>query len=87
MDTNQDRLLKLQERQVIAVERIAQILEQSLPRQPAPNHRAILEDFHQFDWSSIGAKVELEDKYGVASVIWNGERYKRRSPNRDRQFR
>ena len=72
--------LQIQERQAVALEKIAQLLEQSLPR-PAPNYKAILEQFHDYDWSSIGAEVELTDKYGVASVIWKGHRYKRRSPS------
>ena len=72
--------IKLQERQAIALEKIAQLLERSLPRQPAPNHRAILEKFHEFDWSSINAQVEITDQFGVATVIWQGDRYKRRSP-------
>ena len=71
----------LMTRQTEALEKIAQLLERSLPRQPAPNHRAILEQFHQFDWSSINAHVEWKDQFGVASVIWQGDRYKRRSPS------
>ena len=73
--------IEIQERQAIALEKIAQLLERSLPRQPAPNYRAILEQFHEFDWSTINAQVEWKDKYGVASVIWQGDRYKRRSPS------
>ena len=73
--------IELQKRQAIALEKIAQLLERSLPRQPAPNHRAILEQFHEFDWSTINAHVEWKDQYGVASVIWQGDRYKRRSPS------
>ncbi|MEM8829500.1 MAG: single-stranded DNA-binding protein [Cyanobacteria bacterium P01_G01_bin.19] len=73
--------LHLQERQAIALETIAQLLKQSLPRPPAPNYEATLENFPTYDWQAIGAKVELTDNYGVASVIWNGERYSRRSPN------
>ena len=64
-----------------SLEKIAQLLARSLPRQPAPNYRAILEQFHEFDWSSINAHVEWKDKDGVASVIWQGDRYKRRSPS------
>ena len=73
--------INLQERQAIALEKIAQLLARSLPRQPAPNYKAILEQFNEYDWSSINAQVELTDQYGVSSVIWQGDRYKRRSPN------
>lgn len=72
--------MNLEERQTIALERIAELLKQNLPRQPA-NYEAILEDFHKFDWGGINAQVELKDKYGVASVIWHKERYIRRSPS------
>ena len=71
----------LQERQAIALEKIAQLIERSLPRQPAPNYRAILEQFNAYDWSSINAQFEITDQYGVATVIWQGDRYKRRSPS------
>ena len=73
--------IEIQERQAIALEKIAQLIERSLPRQPAPNYRAVLEKFSEFDWSSINAQVELTDQFGVATVIWQGDRYKRRSPN------
>ena len=65
--------INLQERQAIALEKIAQLIERSLPRQPAPNYRAILENFHEYDWSSINAQVEITDQSGVATVIWQGE--------------
>ena len=73
--------LAIQTRQAEALEKIAQLLEKSLPRQPAPNYKAVLEKFNEFDWSSINAEVELTDQFGVASVIWQGDRYKRRSPS------
>ena len=73
--------IEVQKLQAIALEKIAQLIERSLPRQPAPNYKAILEQFHQFDWSSINAHVEWKDQFGVASVIWQGDRYKRRSPS------
>lgn len=74
------RLVEASERIAVALEKIAQLLEQSLPC-PAPNYKAILEEFPRFDWEAIGAQVEMKDNYGVATVIWNGERYKRRSPS------
>ncbi len=73
--------LAIQTRQAEALEKIAQLLEKSLPRQPAPNYKAVLEKFSEFDWSTINAQVELTDQFGVATVIWQGDRYKRRSPN------
>ncbi len=76
-----DLWLKLQERQAIALELIVKLLQQNNLRQPAPNHKAILQNFKNYDWSSIGAEVEFIDSYGVASVIWQGDRYKRRSPD------
>jgi hypothetical protein len=76
-----DRLLKIQERVAIALEQIAILLQQQLPRQPAPSYEAPLESFSNFDWSSIGAKVEMKDQYGVAVVSYRGEIYKRRSPD------
>lgn len=69
------------ERLVLAVEKIAELLAGHLPRQPAPNITAILENFPHFDWASIGAKVEVRDKYGVALVSWNHNLYQRRSPD------
>lgn len=72
--------IAIQERQTIALEKIANLLQQQLPRQPAPNYQAVLEKFQQFDWSSIGAIVELKDNYGTAKVYWNGQLYQRRSP-------
>lgn len=73
--------IAIQERQTIALEKIANLLSQQLPRQPAPNYQAVLEKFQQFDWSSIGATVEIKDSYGVALVNWNGQLYQRRSPD------
>jgi hypothetical protein len=76
-----DKWLKIQERVAIALEQIAILLQQQLPRQPAPSYEAPLESFSNFDWSSIGAKVEMKDQYGVAVVSYRGEIYKRRSPD------
>ena len=41
--------IEIQKLQAIALEEIAQLIEQSLPRQRAPNYRAILEKFNEFD--------------------------------------
>jgi hypothetical protein len=71
---------KIQERQVAALERIAIALEAMKPEKPAPNYRQDLKNFATFDWSKIEAQVEKTDQYGVAVVLWNGQRYLRRSP-------
>jgi hypothetical protein len=69
-----------QERQAIALEKIARLLEQQLPRQ-VPSYQDTLEKFPNFDWASIGAAIEQKDRYGVALVSWQGNLYKRRSPD------
>lgn len=74
-------LYKSQERTAIALESIVSLLGQNLPRQPAPNYKAVLQNFKNFDWAAINAEVELADSFGVSSVIWQGDRYKRRSPD------
>jgi hypothetical protein len=77
---SQEKLAVHQLRTAISLEKIAQILEQSRPRLSAPNYQALLENWHDYDWGKIGAEIELTDNYGVASVIWQGDRFKRRSP-------
>lgn len=74
-------MTEFESRLINALEKIAQLLEESLPPSTPPNYKALLENFNQYDWSSIGAEVETTDSYGVASVIWKGDRYKRRSPD------
>lgn len=70
------------------LERIALALEQSefaLPGGSAPgsssgpNYEVCLSQFKTFDWASIDATVEYADSDGVATVIWRGHRYVRRS--------
>jgi DdrB-like protein len=78
---SQEKLCVYQLRTAIALEKIAQILEESRPRSSAPNYQALLENWHHYDWEKIGAEIELTDNYGVASVIWQGDRFKRRSPS------
>ena len=75
-----EALIMLHQRQATALEQIALILAKSTPKQEPPNYKAILETFNEFNWASISAEVETTDNYGVASVIWQGDRYKRRSP-------
>jgi DdrB-like protein len=75
-------MTEFEARLIKALERIGDLLEKSLPlRQKPPNYQALLENFNQYDWHSIGAEIETTDSYGVASVIWQGSRYKRRSPD------
>jgi hypothetical protein len=76
----QEKLHLFEQRTAIALEKIAELLGRSIPRSAAPNYKGILEQWRKFDWASIGAEIEITDNYGVASVIWRGERYKRRSP-------
>ena len=80
---NQDQfqeLLKVQQRQVEALERIAIALEGMKPEKPAPNYKKDLKNFPDFNWEQIGAQVEKKDQYGAATVLWNAQRYVRRSP-------
>ena len=76
-----EQWMALVERPTVALEKIAQLLQQQLPRQPAPDYQAILEKFKYFNWSSIGATVEMKDPYGASLVKWNGKLYQRRSPD------
>lgn len=76
-----EQWMAIQERQAASLEKIAQYVQQQLPRQPAPNYQALLEKFQHFDWTSIGATVEMNDSYGAAVVNWNGNLYQRRSPD------
>jgi hypothetical protein len=48
---------------------------------PAPNYQRPLSEYPNFDWSSISATVLTRDNDGVAAVEWNGQVFKRRSPN------
>jgi len=73
MDT--DRLLNL-------LERIANALERMAPAESAPNLTYDLSEFKNFDWGAIGAKIEVKDQYGPAIVIWQGNRFVRRSPDK-----
>jgi hypothetical protein len=79
MPMNDDQfqtLVELLHHQSSLLERIANVLEQP---QGAPNYQASLEVFRQFDWTRIGAIVELQDADGVAVVTWHGNRFVRRS--------
>ena len=59
------------------LERIAVALESGMSTRKAPNYQAFLEDFHIFNWEEIGAAIEKVDNYGVATVLWGGNRFVR----------
>lgn len=62
------------------LERIACALERMAPNEAAPNLTYDISTFNTFDWSAIGATVEIKDKDGPAIVVWQGNRFTRRSP-------
>lgn len=66
---------------MLALERIADALEQATPTAQAPNYQRPLEDFADFDWASINATVDQVDRYGAAIVSWRGQQFIRRSPS------
>lgn len=68
------------ERIAIALERIADLLEQHQPEAKALNFTASMENFKTFDWGRIGATIERSDEYGAAIVSYKGYEYSRRSP-------
>ncbi len=74
--------LEIQNRQMQALERIANAVERLVPSSTAaPNYQRPLEEFSTFDWSSISATVERSDQYGAGIVSWRGQLYTRRSPS------
>jgi hypothetical protein len=77
MDKKLEDLFNSMER---SLERIALALESGMRDRAAPNYQASLEDFHNFNWEEIGAAIEKVDNYGVATVLWGGNRFLRRSP-------
>jgi len=90
-----ERIAIALERNTIALERIADLLEQqplqgnapNFSDQPVPienlvlNLSANIEEFKGFNWVKIGAKVVQVDQYGVSIVSYGGRQYKRRSPD------
>lgn len=74
--------LEIQHRQMVALERIAESIQQLVPvSTAAPNYQHPLESFARFDWESIGATVERSDQFGAAIVSWRGLQFVRRSPS------
>jgi len=61
------------------LERIAQAVEAGDSGSASPNYEVCLTQFRAFDWAAIEATVEHEDSDGVATVLWRGHRYVRRS--------
>ncbi len=73
--------LESQQRQTMALERIAASLERLAPaNQSAPNYQKTLDEFRGFDWEVIGATVVQSDPSGAAIVEWGGQQFTRRSP-------
>ena len=75
-ETPLDQLVRLHQQQLEMLTRIAESLEN---QKGTPNYQIQLAEFGGFDWSGIGATVEQRDRDGVASVVWRGKRYVRRS--------
>lgn len=69
-------IVELLQTQTRVLEQIRDSLNQP---KTAPNYQKALEDFPNFDWSSIGATIDGRDHDGVAAVVWRGNRYLRRS--------
>lgn len=63
-----------------SLERIALALESGMSTRSAPNYQASFDEYKNFNWAEIGAKIEQVDNYGVATVLWGGNRFVRRSP-------
>jgi hypothetical protein len=71
--------LKIQYRQMIALEKISEALDRIAPN-TAPNHIRSIKDFRTFNWASIKAEVIAEDDAGATVVKWNERQFLRRSP-------
>ncbi|WP_066425114.1 single-stranded DNA-binding protein [Anabaena sp. 4-3] len=76
-----DLWLQIQHRQMLALERIADLLDKATTSTKAPNYQRKIEEFKHFDWSTIDATVERADQYGAAIVTWKGYQFVRRSPS------
>lgn len=69
-------LIEVLMEQTTLLNRIVAALE--MP-QAAPNYQVDLSKFANFDWAGISATVEHRDRDGVATILWKGNRYTRRS--------
>ncbi len=80
------------ERLIAAVERLAtaaEALAQGQQRKTSTPAKFIkpIEEFRNFDWATIGAKVEYRDSDRiVAGVSWRGATYERKSKHGDIWF-
>lgn len=73
------QLLQATQNQNRLLERIAAAVEAGDATNASPNYEVCLTQFRAFDWGAIDATVEQEDRDGVATVLWRGHRYVRRS--------
>ncbi len=73
------QLLEAAQYQNQLLERIALAMEAGDSSNASPNYEVCLTQFRAFDWGAIDATVEQEDRDGVATVLWRGHRYVRRS--------
>ena len=76
-ETTVEKMIRLHGQQVELLTRVVELLEKN--QTGTPNYQVQLAEFGEFDWSSIGARVEQRDKDGVATVLWRDRRYVRRS--------
>lgn len=80
MSEFESKIIALLESCERSLARIALALESNQSKS-APNYQATLSEFPNFDWEAIGASIETSDRDGVATVIWQGNRYIRRCPD------
>lgn len=67
------------ERLITVLERIAVALEGGSSSAVGPRYTKSIDEFRDFNWTSIGAVVEKSDRYGPAVVRWQNHLYVRRS--------
>jgi hypothetical protein len=48
---------------------------------PSPEYRVPIEQYPEFNWTKLGARVVAQDEWGATIVSWNGKQFKRRSPD------
>jgi hypothetical protein len=84
-DMNENQLeifLELQLRQTQALESIALLLrERNKADNITPNLVRSLREFPYFDWEAIDARVINSDRDGVTEVVWQEQKFIRRSPS------
>lgn len=79
-----DQLITVLTQLTMNTDRIANALERMAPQDTAaPNYQRLLEEFPEFDWSSIDAQVVKGDRYGAGVVAWQGKQFVRRSPENE----